>query len=102
MIAGLQRQVEQFLGHHHLAVADQIKNRFNLMGEGGDGVETEHRPRTLDRVHGPKNPIDKIIVLRRLFKVEEGCFQFGEQFAGFFSIGGNVFFDHGPDPYLVV
>ena len=98
MVPGLEGEIEEFLGHHHLAVADQVEDRFHLMGKGGDLVEAEHGAGTLDGVHRPEDPADQVLVVRSLFQFEQGGLQFGEQFGRFFTIGGNMLFNHGIDP----
>ena len=98
MITGFECQVQQFPGHHHFTVADEIEDRFNFVGKGGYIVESEHRAGTLDGVHGPKNAVDKVLVGGRFFKIEQGCFQFGKQFAGFFPICGDMLFNHDGNP----
>ena len=98
MVTRLQGKIEQFLGHRHLAVAHEIEDRFHLMGEAGDIVETEHRPGSLDGVHGPENPADQVFVVRGILEFEQRGFQLGQKLDGLFPVGGDMLFHHGNDP----
>jgi len=53
-------------------------------------------------MHRPKYPVYQIVIIGGFLEIEQGCFQFGQQFSGFFAIGGNVLFNHGEDPYVVI
>ena len=101
MVTGLQGQIEQFPGHHHVAVADQIEDGFHLMGKGGNVVETKHCTGALDGMHCAEDAIDEILITGCLFQFKQGCFKFGQQFSRFLAIAGGKLFKHGINPHGV-
>ena len=70
-----------------LALADQVERGLEVVGEGGDAVEAEHRAGALDGVQRSKRGIDQIAVLRRLAEVEERRFEAFEKFGDFLPEG---------------
>ncbi len=82
VIPGGQREVDQVLGHRNPAVTHLIENGFDLVREGGDVVETEHRARALDGVHGPENLGHQFGVVRRLLQLEQRRLQLAQKLAG--------------------
>lgn len=51
------------------------------VGEGGDPVEPEHRPRALDRVRRPERSADQFAV-GRLFQIKQRLFEMDQKFLG--------------------
>ena len=98
MITGLQGEIQETFGDAHTAGADEVEDGFDFVGEGGDGVETEHGAGAFDGVHGPEDPVDKFLVIGGLLQLQKGGFQLGQKFARFFPIGGDGLFQHVPTP----
>ena len=83
LVLGGQSNRDQFLRWRHLAFAHQIECIFDMVGEGGDGVETEHRARALDRVQRTKCRVGQRHVSGRALEIEQRLLQLFEQFLRF-------------------
>ncbi len=74
-----QRQLDQVRGCLDLSLADPIKSRLDMMGESGEPVETEHRPRTFEGMQRAKRTIDQIAVRGPMFEVEQDALELFQQ-----------------------
>src|SRR3569623_1588292 len=52
-----------------------------MMGEGGERVEAEHRPRTLQCVKAAKHLVDEIAVVEPVAEIEQPLLDLLEQFS---------------------
>ena len=70
------------------------------MGKGRDVVIAEHRPGTLDRMHGPEDPGHQFLVFAGFVQFKQGEFQFREEFVGLIPEGLTMEVDH-PRTFLI-
>jgi len=99
MVTRLQRKIEQFRRQLHLTIANLVEDTLHIMGEGRDVVEAEHRPRPLDRVHGPENAVDERPVFGTFLDFKQRRLKFGQQVLRLFDERLTVEFilhDHSP------
>ena len=54
-----------------LALADRVEGALELVGEGGDPIEAEHRAGALDGVQGAERGVEQIGVARRVLEIEQ-------------------------------
>jgi hypothetical protein len=71
LVLCLQRDRDQRRARGNFALAHTIECGFNVMGEGGDGVEAEHRAGALDRVQRAERGVHQVGVARSMLEVEQ-------------------------------
>ena len=68
-----------------------------MMGEGGDGVEAEHRAGALDRVQRAERGVDQVGVARRVLEVEQRLLELFQQFRRLLAVDlGGIGAAHAP------
>ena len=67
------------------ATAHLVEGVFQVMGEGGHRVKTEHGAAALDGMHGTKGPIHQRHVVRRIFHLQQRGLQVFQQVGGFLA-----------------
>jgi len=84
LVARSQSQVDEVFGGRQFSLAQLVEDRFQIVSEGGDVIETEHRAGSLDGVQRTERPPYHLGIVALLVQFQQGRFQFAEQFAGFF------------------
>ncbi len=84
-VLGVERDRDQVGLWGGVALAHPIECALELVGERGDLIEAEHRPRALDGVQGAKGAVDQVAVVGRALKIEQRRLQLFEQFARFLA-----------------
>ena len=82
VVLGRERHVDQGAAHADLALAHEVERGLEIVGEGRDLGEAEHRPRALDGVERAERGVDQRPVLRPVAEVEERRFQPVEELGG--------------------
>ena len=83
MVARREHGGHQFGGRRRLSLADPIKGRFAMVGEGGQRLVAEHAARPLQRVQAAKHHVDAGAVIEAMFEVEQSLFDLFEKLGGF-------------------
>src|ERR1035437_9671143 len=97
LVLGGERNRDQRAACHQLAFAHPIERGLDMVGEGGDPIETEHRAGTLDRVQGTERGVQQIGVLRRRLQVEQRLLELLQQLRRFLAVGvGGIGLAHAP------
>jgi hypothetical protein len=91
MVDGRENDVRKILRHRHHAFPDLVEQRFDVMREGCDGVEAEHRSGAFDSVKGAEHLVHRFAAIAIVGHGERGRFDFREQILGFLKIGINRF-----------
>ena len=74
-----------------------------MMGEGGDGVEAEHRAGALDRVQRAERGVDQFAVVRRVLQIEQRLFKLLQQLLRFLQEHlGRIDGVHQPRTFLTM
>ena len=92
-----QRDRDQRRARGDLALAHTIECGFDVMGEGGDGVEAEHRAGALDRVQGAERGVDQVGIARRVLEIEQRLLELFQQFGRLLAVDlGGIGAAHAP------
>ncbi len=71
MVLGGKRDRDQRGARRDLAFAHPIERGLDVVGEGGDLLEPEHRARALDRVKRAEGAVDQIAIGGRMLEIEQ-------------------------------
>ena len=82
LVEGLQGEIDQFGADREPTGPHLLENGLHLVGDGGDVLESEHRPRPLEGVQGAKDGVDPGRVFGRPFQDQQGAFELFQQLAG--------------------
>ena len=84
-VLGVERDGDQLGVGGGLALAHPVEGALELVGEGGDLLEAEHRSRALDGVQGAEGAVDQVVVAGRMLEVEQRRLELLEQVGGFLA-----------------
>ena len=83
IVLGRQRDRDEILIRPDFAFADPVEGCLEFVREGCDGVEAEHRARTLDGMQRAEGRVDKLLVVGTDAEIEQRAFEHVEEFTGF-------------------